>query len=708
MAVDPYIEPEEAAPAEQPQEQQAERTPEQVAQQLFTFMESQNLAAEMTGIDSSDERNLDRIAQRVIDEYEIDLESRKEWLARNKTAMELAMLIAKEKNYPFENASNVRYPLLTVAALQFNARAYPAIVQGNRVVKAVTWGDDKEGEKAKRAERVSEHLSWQALAQMPEWEEDTDRLLLQLPILGCLFRKIYYDPSLGRKCSRVLTPDKVVVNYMARSIREVPRLTEELTLYPYEIVERIRSGRFVEFEYSPSDTGKETSSDDAGKSPKSTDDKDAPHLFLEQHRLLDLDGDGYPEPYIVTVHKATAKTCRIVANFGEDDVTILGNKVAAIRKKQYFIKYGFLPSPDGGIYDWGFGALLKDIGEAINTTINEMLDAGHLANVQGGLISSSLGIREKSVRLEMGEWRVIKTNIGLKDAIYPIKYDGPSPVLFQLLGMLVEAGRDVSAIKDVLTGEVRQNMTASATLALIEQGLQVFTAIFKRVHRALKAELGIHAEINRQHLSTDEYNAFFDGQVKFDPAADYTEKDMDILPVSDPSISSRMQELARAEFIMAVAKDNPSVNQFEATRRMFEAGQVSEIDALLVPPPQPDPETEWLMKIAAALELDDKAADILKKQTGAIKDLADADSKEGAGKLAKLRLLLEALKTEIEAGQNGQGRVPGMEGQPGDEMGAGPSGGALGGNGNAMPGPAMADVQSGDSGMAGMPGSFST
>jgi chaperonin GroES len=196
--------------------------PHPAMQALGQIMGSANLAAEMDGDKLSD------IAQRVVREYEIDRSSREDWEKRTAAALDLAMMVSEEKSYPFQNASNVKFPLLTTAALQFNARAYPAIVQGNRVAKCITWGADPQGLKAARADRVGEHLSYQLLSELPEWEEDTDKLLLMLPIVGCVFRKVYWDPSVKRNVTRLVTADRLVVNYHARSLDDVPRTTEKM------------------------------------------------------------------------------------------------------------------------------------------------------------------------------------------------------------------------------------------------------------------------------------------------------------------------------------------------------------------------------------------------------------------------------------------------------------------------------------------------
>lgn len=651
-------------------------------------------AANIVDLMEADE--LGRIGQKVCDEYKIDCESRKDWEEKNEKAFELAMLVAQEKTFPWPNASNVKHPLLAQAAFEFNARAYPAIVQGNRVVKCNTWGDDPQGTKAARADRVSEHLSFQCLVQMPEWEEDTDRLLVRLPIGGCEFRKVWYDPALGRKVTRLISADNLVVNYWARSILDAPRLTERLDLYPYEIQERILSGRFADFDYEglPKRAAPEEGGSD--KTAPDQNDEQGPHRFLEQHRLLDLDEDGYPEPYIVTVHEGSQKVCRIVANYDKQSVRINPEtgEVAAIRKRDFYVKYDFLPSPDGGFYGIGFGYLLRDLLEAINTTINQMIDAGKLANMQGGLVSSVLGIREKSIMLKPGEWKTVQDSGNLRNAVVPIKYDGPSPVLFSLLNYLMETGEGIAAIKDVLTGEGQgKNASPTTTLALIEQGLSMFTAIFKRVHRALKAELGIHARLNREYLTPEEYNALFDGQEQFDPEQDYNEADMDILPVSDPNVASRMQELAKGQFLLDTGLGNPIVDQSELLRRVWQAGNVEDVDKLFVPPPEPDPVTQALTMTLAQLELQDKEADVIEKMTKAIKNVADAEAAEEGQQLAFMDMFVKSLQTEINAEQqeamNGQAGLRGMAGQPGNPMGngtpQGPGSGAGGAPNGATP-----------------------
>lgn len=681
----------------------AQMSPEQ---RLAAIKSLDNFATDL------DAQELSKIGKRVVDEYNIDVSSRAGWLERTQAAMDLAVLVSEEKNYPFKGAANVKYPLVTTAALQFNARAYPAIVPGDRVVKCKTRGQDPRGEKAARAERVSEHMSDQLLNEMPEWERDTDRLTIIVPITGCVFRKSWYDPSVKRNVSRLVTADNLVLNYGARSIQDAPRFTEKLHLYPYEIQERIRDGRFIQFDYEAAGPGEDDEGKGDSKSEpdaQTSEDDDAPHLFLEQHRLLDLDEDDYPEPYIVTVHKASDTVVRVVANWSPDTVTFAQDgKIAAIRRLEYFTQYDFLPNPEGGVYGWGFGWLLKDINETINTTLNQMLDAGHLSNIQGGLVSSVLGIKEKSIRLEKGEWRVLNTNMPLNQAVMPIKYDGPSATLFNLLGQLVDAGKEMAAVKDVLTGDTPATAPVGTTLALIEQGLQVFTSIYKRIHRALKFELGIYQRLNRDNVDPQAYAEFFDAEQPFDPKADYDSKDMGILPVSDPQAVTKMQKLAKAQLVMEVGKENPFVNQEESLRRFFAAADVEDIDKLMAKPPEPDPEQVAMMKLAAKLGLEKTEAEVMKTITEALLALATAGAQEVKSDIAHNQLVLKTIETEIdgETAQNGQGLVPGMEGQPGDAMGAQAPGGAGNAGSPAVAGPAMggSDPSAGGLGAATAPG----
>jgi len=639
------------------------------------LMQANNVAKLLT------EQELGEISAKVLSEYDIDEQSREGWLKTNAEALKLAMMMAEEKNYPFKGSSNVKYPLVSSAALQFNARAYPAICPPDRPVKCKTYGKDPSGEKAARAERVSDHMSWQLTSQMPEWEEDTDRLTLVVSIAGCVFRKVYHDPSLRRNVTRLVTADRLVFNYWARSFNDLPRLTEVMSLYPNEIQERINDNRFMDFEYGGLVPGDAT---EDGEQKSDGNDSDGPHIFLEQHRLLDLDGDDYAEPYVVTIHKTSGKVCRIKANWTAETAVLEqdgqeGLKVISLRRQSYFVRYLFLPSPDGGAYGMGFGTLLASINDSIDTTLNQTFDAAHLATIQGGFISAILGpkVRDKTMRFEAGEWKIINVTGNMRDSMMPISYPGPSQVMMVLLEFLINSGKELASIKDVLTGDTPATAPVGTTAMLIDQGLMVFTSIYKRIHRGLREELKLLADLNERYLTQEEYAAFHDADGA-DPQADYNLGDMDILPVSDPQSVTKAQKIAKAQAVFAVSENNPAVDRREATRRVYEALDVEDIDKLMPDPPPPDPMLEDLMKRGAEAEVaekeaavEEKTASATGKLAAALKALADAEAAEAGSQMGLYGQMLAMLQAEhgMEmdiAGQNavaGPGGIPGMEGQ---------------------------------------------
>lgn len=575
---------------------------------LLKFEQSQNIAEML------DDDELNNLGSEVERDYQIDKKSREEWEASAERAMDIALQVRKPKNYPFENASNIKYPLVTVAALQFGARAYPAIVDGNRIVKAQVLGRDEDGQKRAKADRVSQHMSWQLLEQMEEWEEDTDVLIHHLPIVGCAFRKVYRSEELRRCKAEMIPAIHLVVNNKVRSLDEAPRVTHELFIYPQDIEDRKRNGTFLNIDL-PAPTDGDGS------------DEDAPHTFLEQHRYLDLDEDGYREPYIITVHAESCKVVRIVANYRIEDVVTNDTKILRIPKRQYFVKYSFLPNPAGGFYDIGFGKLLESISETIDTTINQMIDAGHIQNAGGGFIGTGLRLKTKEVKLSPGKYQQVATAGDIRSQIYTHQFPGPSPVLFNLLGMMVDAARDITAVKDILTGDAGDTRTATATLALIEQGLKVFTAIYKRIYRALRDEFRLLFELNAEYLDEKEYFTFHD-EPQAVSRSDYDIKSLDIRPVADPKMVTDMQRAARSGVLMEIAGHpvlGPVQNPREALKRIYDSAGVEAPEQLIISEPQGPNPMEQLAMADAEAEVGKKQAAAAKDQSAAVLNTIEAE-----------------------------------------------------------------------------------
>lgn len=639
------------------------------------------------------EADVNKIGSEALREFEIDWESCEEFRQRYDRAMDMATQKKKEKTFPWPNASNVIFPLLTQASIQFQARAYPAIIDGTNVVKGKVLGPDPEGIKQERADRVAAHMTWQYLYDVPGWEEDTDKLLLQLPIVGCVFRKSWHDPIYNRNNCETINAKDFVVHYNTVSLDKAPRFTHVQRYYPHEIEAFVRSEIWAKVPYDGDD----------GSDPHSLVE------FLEQYRLIDMDDDGLAEPYIVTLTRDGA-VARIVACFDPDGVFITAKaldapvpmselaqsnineaalksaKVLRIERKEYFTKYSFIPSPDGSFYDIGFGSLTDNLGAAVNTIINQLIDAGTLANMQGGFIAGGTKIKGGNMRFSPGEWkRVEGAGAGaLKDNIMPLQLPGPSPVLFQLLGMLVEAVKGITSVSDIITGNQDSQTAPTTALALIEQGQKVFTAIYQRIHRSLGCDIRIMRTLNRDFLDQQQYFALDDN-----PQAvgkdDYQDKDLDFVPVSDPRAINDQVKMAKAQILMSHNGD-PLVNQVEIRRREFEAAGIPDIKALLdVPPPPPDPKLGF-DAAKTKMEADRTTADNRNKNAMTAKTLVEAaqaayvlgttigdlDIKADAQRLLDDALGLidstsQGMK-EVDDGQptDGPGPVQPMEGQQPD------------------------------------------
>lgn len=639
--------------------------------------QSRNIAADLTDTERSG------IARKAVDDWNLDRESMADWLAKSEQAINLAALVKEKKDYPFENAANVKYPLVTSAALQFNARAYPAIVPDDRVVKAKVWGRDPQGAKAARGERVSEFMSFQLSTKIEEWESETDKLLLMLPIVGDLYRKWWYDEVDQRPRCRLIEPGKLIVNAKVKNLADAPRMTEELPLYPGEIESRIRAGTFVDFQFAPDG-----------------DDSQAPHNFIEQHMRFDLDGDGYEEPYIATVHVETVSLARLVADFGAEDVRFVTEErevevmvpvvdqisgiaievpqlvvqpfntgIMHIRRGSYFADYKLIPGIEGGFHGLGLGILLGDISETINTIFNTLLDAGHYASLGGGFIGAELRMKGGAQRFRPGEWKMANGyGDDIRKAIVPLTFPGPDATLFQMLGMLIDAGREIASVKDVMTGDAPRQQTATTTLAMIEQGMMVFSAAYKRIFRSLKREYRMLARINAATLSREEYNAFLDDQQEHDPAQDFAAADMDIEPVADPRTVTKMQAMAKGQIVMQLAEQG-LVDRGEALKRVAEAASIPDVEALT---PKPDPMQQQMQQMQAAVaetQLAQARADveltlarIEAERAGAVRDMAAAQADAVGARLDEVKMILEDRRARLDQlirGAVGVARRPG-------------------------------------------------
>lgn len=603
---------------------------------------------------------ISRLTTQVIDQYDRDKQSRSDWEAvAVKALKDIAVCHEGTKDYPWPGASNVHYPLLAFAVMQFNARAYPAIVKGDEAVSCKVVGSDNgmpvigpdgqpvmqvqgmpvamtpqgpviatpqgvlplppdaapepmwqraPGAKVKRAARLREYLNYQIFYRMDDWESETDTLLFQMPAIGCGFRKVWFDGS--QHHSRFVPALKLVVDNDAKSLADAPQIAEEIDgVFPHQIRRDMAIGKYRQVHYDP-------------------EEREA-RLLIEAQCYYDLDGDGMDEPYIVTIDHKDKMLLRVVPDFGPEQVVQAGDRIAWIERRGYYVKYEFLPHPEGKFYNIGLAHLLEQYGEVINTLINQMLDANHAATAGGGFIASGLRIQgqgqSSSLRWRPGEYKTVGVSgAALKDGIVERTYPQLSAVAFNLLDLILGAAKDIASIKDVLSGDASNQGQVGTTLALIEQGLQVFTAIYKRVYRGLKAEFGLlFQNVGRfaDEQAAADYVELLDDPMA-DMAADFNASDMDVRPISDPASVTKIQKMARAQFLLGTLEPLTAAggDVREVLRRVYEAADVEDIDKLL---PEPGPEAAMAQQIQAQAA----QADIGGKEAKAFKDMADGQAK---------------------------------------------------------------------------------
>lgn len=562
---------------------------------------------------------LTTIGSDAVKGYQKDLATCQYWFDQVNEWTKLAKQISEPKSFPWQNASNVKYPLLSTAAMQFAARAYPTLLPSHgKIVKSVLIGKDPEGKKTEIADAVSLFMSYQLMHEMDGWEEDMDRLLIMLPITGTLFKKTYYDSLTKKNCSKLIYPENLIVNYWAKSLHDSERISEVFELTPRKIKERQNTGVWLDIDLGT------PLPDESGEIDETT-----PFEFIEQHTFLDLDGDSYPEPYVVTVEISSSKVVRIVPRFytedifyhtTEDDEEVLSHIIPT----QYYTKYTFVPNPDGGFYDIGFGQLLGPLNESVNTLINQLIDAGTLSNLQSGFLGKGLKLKGGEQGFRPGEWKPVPvTGDDLRKQIVPLPAKEPSNVLFQLMGSLITSGKELASVAEIFVGKMPgQNTPATTTMASIEQGMKVFTAVYKRIYRALSEEFQKLYKLNSLYLDESMFVDVLDIQVD---RAFFNKEQNDIMPSADPTAASTQEKLMKAQGLLELLPTGV-LDPIEVVRRILEAQEQPEYQKLFSQavqqtgqlPPQPDPKGMEMemkgkleqQKFALQAENDSRKADL--------------------------------------------------------------------------------------------------
>lgn len=676
--------------------------------------------------DKFDKEDLRKIGECVWDDYTADVQSRQKWLKRTSAAMDLAMQVQKDKNFPWPGCSNIAFPLVTIAALQFHSRAYPTIVQGPDVVQARVIGPDPDGSKTDRAFRIGKHMSWQCLEQDECWEAQQDLALLNVPIVGTAWKKSYYSAAKGHNISELVLAKDLIINYWAKSVESCPVKTHIIPLDKNEVYSRIIEGTFEDIreenwyqEDAPqrSQTPYQVESDNRKGQEEPMPDSRTPFIFLEQHRSLDLDGDGYAEPYIVTVEEITHTVVRIVCRFDrpEDIERTKTGEIIRINAIEYFTKIPFIPSADGGIMDTGFGVLLGPLNESVNGAINQLFDAGTMSNTAGGFLGRGAKIRGGLYNFSPFEWnRVDSTGDDLRKSIFPMPVREPSTVMFQLLSLLISYTEKVSGSVEATTGGNPGQNTPSTTMQeMVTQGQKVYAAIFKRIWKSMRQEFKKLYQLNGMHLPDGKI--YFAGSDSYITKFDYLGDPSAVIPVADPNVMSDQARLLQASAIMQVGKGNPLYNQDAVNKNYLKALKVNNIDEMYLgtknapkPPPSDKIQVEqmkanvqlqnlawkklqWISTLLEQRKLNEAKiislyaqAALYEKQAGGVESAQQIEGFKAV--IDSLKMMNDQIENQVQEQSKGLGgpdgtsqsggneEDPGAAGQGGVSPVAGPSG----------------------------------
>jgi hypothetical protein len=558
--------------------------PEGVMVQTEQYDHTANLA------EIIDENILGDISSELREMYQEDMESREDWQQAYTKGLDLLGIKYQERSQPFEGASGVTHPLISESVTQFQAQAYKELLPAGGPVKTQVLGS-KTKEKEAQASRVKNFMNYQVTEVMEEFDPDTDQMLFYLPLSGSTFKKVYFDPTRNRAVSAFVPSEDLVVPYTATDLSTASRITHVLRMDENQVRKMQVAGIYRDVEVSADqktdDNVREKVDEIEGVTKGYLDDV---HTILEMHIDMDLEGfedvdaqgnsTGIKLPYIVTLDVGSGEILAITRNYDQND--------QLKRKRQYFVHYKFLPGL--GFYGYGLIHMIGGLGRAATSILRQLIDSGTLANLPSGFKARGIRVRNDDEPIAPGEFRDIDAPGGdIRNSIIPLPYKEPSGTLAQLLASLIEGGRRFVSIADQQIGDNKSgDMPVGTTVALLERGMKVMSAIHKRLHYAQKTEFRLLARIFAENLPSS-YPYEVAGAPSEIKAQDFDGR-VDVIPVSDPNIFSMAQRVTLAQTQLQLAQSNPNIhNLYEAYKRMYQALEVQNIDEILPAKKEPQP-----------------------------------------------------------------------------------------------------------------------
>ena len=576
------------------EEGEVEETTEETADDFY-----KNLAEDM------DDTVLSRMAGSLIQDYRKDKVSRQDWEQTYTQGLDLLGFKYTDQTRPFQGASGVTHPLLAESVTQFQAQAYKELLPPEGPVRTQVVGAATR-ETVEQAKRVENFMNYMLMEEMQEYTPEFDQLLFYLPISGSTFKKIYYDEIMQRAVAKFIPAQDLVVPYYATDLKDCERITHVIKMSDNEVLKKQRAGFYRDIELSvkrPEDSSLKQKLDEI-EGVKPAGDTEFQHNILEMH--VDLDLEEYEKnpdrtkknknikiPYIVTIDEGSQEILSIYRNYDPED--------ELMKRTEYFVHYKFLPGL--GFYGFGLIHMIGGLSRTATSALRQLLDAGTLANLPAGFKSRGIRIRDDDQPFQPGEFRDVDAPGGnIKDQFQLLPFKEPSPTLFQLLGFCVQAGQRFASIADMQLGEDSANRAVGTTIALLERGSRVMSAIHKRIYYTMKQEFNLLADVFATYLPPV-YPYAVTGADRLVKVEDFDDK-VDVIPVADPNIFSMAQRFTLAQTQLQIAQSNPQMHDLrEAYRRVYEAIGTREID-LLMPPPQEPFAQDPALENAKALKME--------------------------------------------------------------------------------------------------------
>jgi len=544
---------------------------------------------------------LSPIGNEMVQNYMDYKSSRKEWESAYTTGLDLLGFKYENRTEPFQGASGATHPVLAEAVTQFQAQAYKELLPSDGPVRTQVIGV-KNPATEQQAQRVKDYMNYLIMDTMKEYESEFDSMLFHLPLAGSTFKKVYYDVPLGRVVSKFVPADELIVPYTATSLDDAEAVIHTVKISENELRKQQVSGFYRDVELSPPGTetnGELTKKERELEGTKKTGKNEPVYTLLECHVNLDLEGfedvgaDGEPTgiklPYLVTVEEGSREVLSIRRNYAPDDLKK--------SKIQYFVHFKFLPGL--GFYGFGLIHMIGGLSRTATAALRQLLDAGTLSNLPAGFKQRGVRVRDEASPIQPGEFKDVDAPGGnLRDAFFPLPYKEPSPTLLNLLGVVVQAGQRFAAIADMQVGDGNQGAAVGTTVALLERGSRVMSAIHKRCYAAMKQEFKLLGKIVAQYLPP-EYPYDVVGGARNIKQTDFDDR-VDVVPVADPNIFSMSQRITLAQTQLQIATANPQLhNMYQIYRNMYNAIGVKDVDAVLPPPPPTAPKDPSLEHIDA-------------------------------------------------------------------------------------------------------------